>query len=130
MIEYVSGDGSDERDDTPETGKFWVYERGIRAAYYAIYDPNTLSLDVFELARDRYHAMTPDTHGRFRIPGMGLTLGTWDGEYQGCATTWLRGWDLDGNLIPTPEEVAERLQERADKFAAKLRELGLNPDDL
>ena len=29
LIEYVSGDGSEERDTTPETGKFWVYERAI-----------------------------------------------------------------------------------------------------
>src|SRR5438309_1655342 len=27
IIEYVSGDGSEERDRTAETGKFWVYER-------------------------------------------------------------------------------------------------------
>ena len=38
MIEFVSGDGREERDTTPNSGKFWVYERGIRAAYYAIYE--------------------------------------------------------------------------------------------
>jgi Uma2 family endonuclease len=31
VIEYVSGDGGEERDRTPRTGKFWVYEQAIGA---------------------------------------------------------------------------------------------------
>jgi Uma2 family endonuclease len=31
VIEYVSGDGSEEHDTTPYKGKFWVYEQGICA---------------------------------------------------------------------------------------------------
>src|SRR4051794_1673424 len=36
VIEYVSGDGSEEHDATPQTGKFWVYEQAIAAPYYVI----------------------------------------------------------------------------------------------
>ncbi|MEM7538607.1 MAG: Uma2 family endonuclease, partial [Chloroflexota bacterium] len=36
-IEFVSGDGSEERDETPWEGKFWVYEHMIQPQYYAIY---------------------------------------------------------------------------------------------
>ena len=46
-IELASGDGSEERDNTPlsrlpecitqKPGKFWVYEQIIRIPYYAIY---------------------------------------------------------------------------------------------
>lgn len=45
VIEFVSGDGSEERDRTPPSlredgtvGKFWVYEQAIRVPYYAIYE--------------------------------------------------------------------------------------------
>nr|WP_230841189.1 Uma2 family endonuclease [Gloeobacter morelensis] len=30
VLEFASGDGSEERDVTPYTGKFWIYERVIR----------------------------------------------------------------------------------------------------
>ncbi|WP_026087708.1 Uma2 family endonuclease, partial [Chlorogloeopsis fritschii] len=29
VLEFVSGDGSEERDKTPWTGKFWIYEQVI-----------------------------------------------------------------------------------------------------
>ena len=29
VVEFVSGDGSEEHDDTPGTGKFWIYKRMI-----------------------------------------------------------------------------------------------------
>ena len=38
IIEYASGDGSKERDQTPMTGKFWIYEHAIGAKYYAIFE--------------------------------------------------------------------------------------------
>ncbi len=43
----MSGNGAEERDKTPpgisdgddrKTGKFWVYERGIRIPFYGIYE--------------------------------------------------------------------------------------------
>ncbi len=37
VLEFASGDGSKERDATPEKGKFWVYEQMIRVPYYGIY---------------------------------------------------------------------------------------------
>lgn len=42
VVEYVSGNGSEERDSTPNTGKFWIYEQAIRAGYYAIFDRQIL----------------------------------------------------------------------------------------
>lgn len=32
VLEFASGDGSEERDRTPWHGKFWVYEQAIRPA--------------------------------------------------------------------------------------------------
>ncbi len=163
VVEYVSGNGTEERDETPETGKFWVYERGIKAAYYAIHDPDRCMLEVFELIRGRYQPMTLDLNGRFRIPAMELDLGIWEGLYHGYLANWLRAWDWNGILIPTHEEnydfqhkraeqerqraeqqqqlaeqerqraeqqqqLAEQERQRAEVLAARLRELGIDPD--
>ncbi len=113
--------GSEERDGTPYRGKFWVYEQAIKAPYYAIWDPFRVRLEVFESVRLRYQPVAATEHGRFRIPPMEVDFGIWEGTYQGCHASWLRAWNWNGNLIPTPEERAERL-------AARLRELGVDPD--
>jgi hypothetical protein len=38
VLEFASGNGSEERDNTPMTGKFWVYEQAIRVPFYGIYE--------------------------------------------------------------------------------------------
>ncbi len=43
---------------------------------------------------------------------------------------WLYWYDESGNKYPTPEEVVLQQTERADKLAAKLRELGVHPDEV
>jgi Uma2 family endonuclease len=128
VVEYVSGDGSEELDGTPEKGKFWVYEQVIQASYYAVHDPDRASLQVFELVEGRYRRMDATAEDRYAIVGMELELGLWRGVYQGYPAAWLRAWDANGKLLPTPEEIAEQERSRAAKLAAKLRELGVDPD--
>jgi hypothetical protein len=41
---------------------------------------------------------------------------------------WLRWWDSAGNLLLTGEERAEREKERGDRLAARLREMGVDPE--
>ena len=43
-MEYVSGTGAEEVDDTPHSGKFWVYEQEIEIPYYIIQDPTRKTL--------------------------------------------------------------------------------------
>ncbi len=57
---------------------------------------------------------------------------------------WLRWWDSDGNLLLSGEERAEREQQRAeqerqraererqraDRLAARLQELGIDPNEI
>lgn len=151
VMEYVSGNGNEERDETPFVGKFWVYEQGIAAPYYAIWDPERVRLEVFELVRAHYQALTPDGDGRFWIPELEVKLGVWHGEYHGYTTDWLRVWDRNGNPVPTSAERgeaessraeaerrraeaekarAEAEKQRAEKLAARLRELGVDPDSV
>jgi hypothetical protein len=65
---------------------------------------------------------------------LGLTL--WEGPFENCAAVWLRWRDREGRVIPTGAERAEQERERAEqerfraeRLAARLRELGVNPDE-
>ena len=128
VVEVVSGNGFEERDDTPNAGKFWIYEQIIKAQYYAIWEHLEEQLDVYELVGGRYRKLEAGDSGRFSIPPMGIELGIHESEFFGNPGLWLRGWDMQGNLLPTAEERAETQTLRAEKLAAKLRELGLDPD--
>jgi hypothetical protein len=123
VLEYISREEAGERDRTPETGKFWIYEHIIRPNYYGIYDVRTAHLEVYRPAWSGFELLRPNDRGRYRIEPLGVELGVWTGDYQGVTLPWLRWFDPDGALLPTGEE-------RADKLAAKLRELGVNPDQL
>ncbi len=136
-IEFVSGNGSEERDrtspfsgDDAKGGKFWVYEQAVRIPFYAIYEVKKASVEVYQLIGNRYQLCQPNDRGHYPIPELGVELGIWQGEYMNQALPWLRWWDNAGNLLLTGEERADREMDRADRLAAKLRELGINPEDV
>ncbi|MBD2139343.1 Uma2 family endonuclease [Anabaena sp. FACHB-1237] len=150
VIEFVSGNGQDERDETPYLGKFWVYEKAIRVPFYGIYEEKKSSLEFYHLIEGKYHLMPPNERGHYFIQKMGVELGIWQGTYKNVELPWLRWWDVDGNLLLTGEEQAEQERQRAeqerqraeqerqraeqerqraDKLAAKLRELGIELDE-
>jgi hypothetical protein len=65
---------------------------------------------------------------------LGLWLGTWEGTIDRETAIWVRFYDVAGNLVLLPEEAAksreEEAQAKAARLAARLRELGENPDML
>lgn len=137
VIEFVSATDGGERDRTPQKGKFWIYEKGIRPAFYAIYEVKQGLVDVYHLVENTFQPIAPNERKHFPIPQMGVELGIWRGVYKGVKLPWLRWWDAEGKLLPTPEERADQEAQRADqetqraeKLAAKLRELGINPDEV
>jgi Uma2 family endonuclease len=108
VIEYVSGDGSEERDTTPHRGKFWVYEQGICAPYYAIYEAEKGTVELFKLIAGRYQQVEPNAAGRLPIEPLRVELGIWQGTYRGMELPWLRVWDaVSGQMLPSEEERAE-----------------------
>jgi Uma2 family endonuclease len=123
VIEIVSN-----REGGEDTNKLREYGR-IAVGYYVIFDPlRQLSdevLRVYELTFRRYR-QRPD----FRLPELDLSLTLWNGVYEDKPGEWLRWCDASGNLIPTGAERAERAEERAARLAAKLRELGADPDQV
>jgi Uma2 family endonuclease len=67
-IEFVSGNGSEERDTTPpseteKAGKFWVYEQAIRVPFYVIFDgfrDNLEAYHLLEVAMSKCNLMIAD----------------------------------------------------------------------
>ncbi|MBW4616294.1 MAG: Uma2 family endonuclease [Desmonostoc vinosum HA7617-LM4] len=128
VLEFVSGDGSEERDKTPWTGKFWIYEQVIRPAFYGIYEVKKASVEVYELVGGKYQLLAANERGHYQIAPMEVELGIWQGEYQNVELPWLRWWDLQGNLLLTGDERAEQERQRADRLAEQLRSLGVEPE--
>ncbi len=114
VMEFVSGDGRDERDATPLTGKFWVYANGIGAPYYVIHDRARGLLEVYHRDGNGYQRPAPDSEGRYPIPAMGLLIGHWTGNYREIDGLWLRFFKPDGSLLPTDGEQKATLRARVD----------------
>lgn len=108
------------------TKKLGIYAR-MKVRYYAIFDPELLLSDellrVYELQKDRYIAKT---NTKLDVIGLGLTQ--WKGVFEKKSATWLRWTDTAGNLLLTGEEGREQEYERAERFAARLRALGIDPE--
>ena len=138
ILEFVSGNGSEERDITPlpssdneadrKAGKFWIYEQVIRPAFYGIYEVKKASIELYHLVENGFELLGANERGHYSIPQMGVELGIWQGEYLNVELPWLRWWDLQGNLLLTGEERAERERQRGDRLAAQLRSLGIEPE--
>ena len=120
-IEFVSGNGSEERDQTPwgtidaatgklkKPGKFWVYEQGIQIPFYAIYEVSKASVEVYQLTAGVYQKMPPNSHNHYEIAPLGVELGIHYGS-EDPPIPWLRWWDLEGNLLLTGSERADQAE--------------------
>ena len=85
---------------------------------------------MYQLVRGRYELLPANERGHYPIEAMGVELGIWQGRYQNLELPWLRWWDNQGNLLLTGWEQTQLTQARAERLAAKLKELGVNPDEL
>lgn len=157
VLEFVSGDGSEERDSTSpfanreengeekkKPGKFWVYEQAIRLPFYGIYEVKKASVEVYQLVQSHYELISANERGHYAIAPMGVELGIWQGRYEEMELPWLRWWDSEGNLLLTGEERSQLLasqleqerqqkeaaQRRAEQLAERLRQMGINPDEV
>lgn len=99
----------------------------MKVEWYAVFDPahylTPESLKIFHLESGKYLP-----HPTQALGEVGLSLTLWEGEFEGVTCTWLRWCDHNGALIPTGQERADSASERAAALAAKLRELGVDPD--
>jgi Uma2 family endonuclease len=137
VMEFVSGDGSEERDRTPGSGRFWVYEQGIRAQFYAIYERDPGRVELHQLVAGHYQPVPANQRGHLPVAPLGVELGIWNGVYAGEELPWLRWWNAKGELLLAADEALLAAQRQfADKdrenqrLAAKLRELGIDPETI
>ncbi len=100
------------------------FRLGVR--YYILHDPMDLLkggvLRVYGLNETGYKPLAPDW-----LPAIGLGLRLWSGKYKDLEATWIRWCDQEGHYLPTPGEQAEQERRRAERLAAQLRALGVDP---
>ena len=155
-IEIVSNQEGDELTLTQKskqkgktTAKKEIYAQiGVR--YYAVFDPlkqiqgqdemNGALLRVWSISPDGYPELTPargiNEIGQsvwLNAAGIGLTL--WEGQFEEEVTRlWLRWCDLAlARYLPSADrdgQVISTGAERADRLAERLREMGINPDEV
>lgn len=101
--------------DTDKGFKKKLYQDTFRTPDYFWFDPNTLEFVGFHLVDGEYQPLEQNSQGQLWSQQLGLFLGIHQNQ--------LRFFTPEGKLVPTPEEVAER-------YAAKLRELNIDPETL
>lgn len=132
----------------------------IGVPYYAVFDPLEYiqDLDRMDGALLRVWGISPGGYqeltvveklrqpGQFVwLEGVGIGLALWEGQFEeAIPRLWLRWCDRDGNVIPTGVEGqamerqraeterqrAETERQRAERLAVRLREMGIDPDEI
>lgn len=137
VMEFLSDSEGGELSirSTPPYGKLHFYEQILQVPTYVTYDPYEENLEVRYLVDGRYVLHSTNAEGKVWIPELELYLGIWYGERLQQRMNWLRWWDKSGNLLLWSAEQVElerqRVElerQRSEKLAAKLRELGIDPD--
>ena len=107
---------------TDKTLKKQIYQDSFRTPDYFWFDPDTLEFAGFHLLDGQYQPLEPNSQGWLWSQQLKLYLGVHQKQ--------LRFFTPEGQLVPTPEEVAEQETQRAERLAAKLRELDIDPDTI
>jgi Uma2 family endonuclease len=122
---------------TDRTEKKELYQSTLRVPEYYWFDPISGELAGFVLRGRSYEPISPDNHNRLVSEALQLALTVEEGTYQDHGGRWLRWQTPDGQTLLAGEEHAEhehnraeREHERAERLAARLRELGIDPDVL
>ena len=92
-----------------------LYQDLWRLPNYFWFDPDSLEFAGFKLVDCKYEAIAPNESGYLLSDQLELYLGIYEKQ--------LRWFTADGELIPTAEE-------RADKLEAILRSQGIDPNQL
>ncbi|BAY93610.1 MULTISPECIES: Uma2 family endonuclease [unclassified Tolypothrix] len=99
-----------------------IYQDIFRTPEYFWFDPQTLEFAGFILVGGTYQPIEPNSQGLLWSQQLSLYLGVHEGK--------LRYFTAEAILILTPEEYAEQERQRAERLAVKLRELGIDPENI
>jgi len=109
-----------------------IYQDVFRTPTYFWFDPETHELAGFHLVDGQYQPLVPDATGRLWSAQLGLFLAVHENA--------LRFFTEAGVLLPVARELAQQVEaatqqmetaeRRSASLAAKLRELGVDPDSV
>ncbi len=131
IMEFISDAEGNEYSIKPTypPGKWFFYERVLKVPNYAIFQPDSGEIEVYQLDNsERYQLRSPDANNRYWIEPMNLFLGIWQGTRENRTGYWLRWWDENGSLLLWGTERAQELASRAERLAAQLRAAGIEPE--
>ena len=99
-----------------------IYQNIFRTPDYFWFDPNTLEFVGFHLLDGEYQPLEANAEGWLWSQQLQLYLGIYNRQ--------LRFFTPEGQLVPTPQELVQQEAQRAERLAAKLRELNIDPDSI
>jgi Uma2 family endonuclease len=118
---------SDSKADVDRGLKKQIYQDILRTPDYFWFEPETLEFAGFHLVDGQYEPLEPNPQGWLWSQQLHLYLGIHEQK--------LRLFTTEGQLLPTPLEVAESeqrnrelAQQRAEALAEQLRTLGMEPN--
>lgn len=139
--------GRAERTTPPD--KFMVYEEYLKVPHYIVYSRYTRRVRYFKHNGDRYEEQAVRSQAPLIwLDDLEIGLGIWEGYFEGLPGRWLRWCDAAGNWQLTDTEEArldreeariakeeaqlarEEAEAKAARLAARLREAGIDPDDV
>ncbi|TVQ49390.1 MAG: Uma2 family endonuclease [Gloeocapsa sp. DLM2.Bin57] len=137
VLEFLSDSDGGEYSvkETYPPGKFFFYEQILQVPNYGIFEPKTGVLEFYQLDEHKSYKLQPSNQ-RYWIEQMQLFLGVWQGNRENRQGYWLRWWDEQDNLllwgtekIAEERQRAEQERQRAERLAAQLRAMGIEPED-
>ncbi|MGB7272434.1 MAG: Uma2 family endonuclease [Geitlerinemataceae cyanobacterium] len=145
VMEFLSETDGGEYSVKPTypPGKWFFYEQVLQVPYYIIFEPKSGSLEVYKLEDSgHYQLQEANEDGRSWISSIDLFLGVWQGTREHRTGYWLRWWDEAGELLlwgvelveverqraEAERQAKESAEQRAERLAAQLRDLGIEPE--
>jgi Uma2 family endonuclease len=118
-----------------KTLKKQIYQDKMRVSEYFWYNPfDSEDFAGFTLNNGLYQPLPLNEKGSYASQSLGLNLVRWSGTYRSVEAVWLRWATLEGEILPTGQELAKQAQQQAkqerlrgDRLEAQLRALGVEP---
>ena len=132
VMEFLSETVGEEYSSkqTYPPGKWFYYEAVLQVPYYAIFEPTSGDLELYQLQEDgHYSIQIMAENGLYWLESMQLFLGVWQGERENRTGYWLRWWDEQGNLLLWGMERSQQEAQRVERLRAQLRAAGIEPEE-
>ncbi len=93
-----------------------IYQNQMRVPEYFWYDPfNPDDWAGFSMQNSIYQQIPVNSQNQLVSQSLRLALQRWQGSYKGIEATWLRWETLEGELLPTAEEIAHQESQRSEQ---------------